>query len=172
MQLPPAAGIPDLVRDLRQFATDSGVTLDSLTPSTPAVLGATDGAAAVAAAGPGSVVGIPLQLSVTGDYFEASLYVKQLQTKLQRSMLISAISVTPSQATESTATTAAATSSTAATATATATAEATTVTTAPINLEYVTLTITSSLFVLMDGTTRGSLARARGTSGTTEQERI
>lgn len=153
-QLPPQAGIPELLRDLRQIAARSGTTLDSLIPGTPSVLGATSGSGPVTA-GTGSVITIPLQLSVTGGYFEASLYVKHLQTKLQRSMLITAINSAPATATEGESTeTATATSSPAATATATATATAAAaVTSTQINLERVTLTITTSLFVLMDGTT-------------------
>jgi Tfp pilus assembly protein PilO len=147
VQLPPNAGIPSLVRDLRTFAEKTGVALDSLTPGSPTVLGATGTAPAAA----GSVVNIPLQISVTGDYFEAALFVKNIQTKLPRSILITALSIAPAQALASEVTpTAAATPSAGATPSA---APVPAATVAPITLDRVSMTLTSSVFVLMDETT-------------------
>jgi len=153
VQLPPKANIPELIRNLREYADESGASLDSMTPGTPALVSATG--TAVTKAGVGSVVTIPLQLTVTGDYFEASLYIKDLQTKLKRSLLISVISVAPAQEeadSSTSAPTVTATTNTGATPTAAATSAAST-TAAPIDLSRVTLSVTSSLFVLMDEST-------------------
>jgi type IV pilus assembly protein PilO len=138
-QLPPTADIPDLVRDLQTYATQAGVSLDSIVPATAALLspdGSTSTSTGVATTG--SLVSIPVTVAVTGDYFEVSLFTKYLQTKLTRSFLISGVNATTS---------AAATTSETATAapTPTPTADATANTS-------VTLGISGSVFVLLDGT--------------------
>jgi type IV pilus assembly protein PilO len=145
VQLPPKAGMPDLIRDLRSFAADSGVSLDSLSPGTPVVLGATGASTAKT----GAVVNIQIQIAVTGEYFEAVLFVKELQTQLRRSVLITAVNAAPAQQQTGQATPAPNT-----TATAAATAVATPAPSAtPIDLRRVTMSITTSVFVLMDETT-------------------
>ena len=145
-QLPPKANVPDLVRDLRTLAAQAGVSLDSLTPSSPVLLTAA-GAPPPAAATAGSVLSMPLAITVTGDYFEASLFVKNLQTKLNRSMLITGIGVAPAAEAEMASPTTQPSATSTAAATPTPSPTATT-----INLDRVTLSITSSVFVLMDGT--------------------
>jgi Tfp pilus assembly protein PilO len=91
-QLPPKGDVPALVRQLQKLAADAGVSLDSVAPGSPAVLTA-PGATAAGTAGPGTVVSIPMTIDITGDYFEDSLFVKNLQTKIKRSFLISSINV-------------------------------------------------------------------------------
>jgi Tfp pilus assembly protein PilO len=92
-QLPPAAQIPALVRSLQQFALASGVSIDALAPGTPVVVNTTAGAAGAAAttAAAGQVVSVPISLTVSGDYFEDALFIKALQTKLDRAILISSL---------------------------------------------------------------------------------
>jgi Tfp pilus assembly protein PilO len=150
-QLPAKADIPALVRQLQTIANRSGVALDSITPAPPALLG---GATAATA---GSVVGIPVAVSVTGDYFEASLFIKNLQTKIGRSYLITGLAVTsaPEEVAATATPTAAATSTALPTSTATAVATvAPTATPTPLAnpLARVTIALSGSVFVLMDGT--------------------
>lgn len=93
-QLPAAPNVPRLVRDLRSLADASGVTLGAVTPADPVVLDATTGqpVAGGAAAGTGQLFGIPTSVKVSGDYFEAALFVKQVQTKMRRAYLITGVS--------------------------------------------------------------------------------
>lgn len=149
LQLPPNADIPGFVRQLQSLAAESGVSLDSVTPSAPVVVAA--GATTSTAAGPGTVVSIPMGLVVTGDYFEASLFIKSLQTKISRSYLLTGIGAAPAPESAVAVTAEPVVTSTAAPTTAETTAPA--VAAAPINLDRVTLTLTGGLFVLMDDTT-------------------
>ncbi len=165
-QLPPGADVPSLVRDLQGLATQAGVSLDSITPGLPAVLSPGDPAVATTAAA-GSVVSLPMNLQVSGDYFEAALFVKYLQTKIVRSYLITGLNASPDSKTD-----------TSATAnpipTTTPSAVPTTAATAPVspNLDRVSLTITGSVFVLLDGTvtlddvTKAAKAAATGKTAT------
>jgi Tfp pilus assembly protein PilO len=150
-QLPPKANIPAFVRDLRSISGQAGVSLDSVAPAGPALLA---GAAGSATATDGAVVKIPIAIGITGDYFEAALFLKNLQTKLQRSYLITGLAAVPAPEEATTATTApVATATSTAVATAVAT-EAPAATAAAVpSLDRVTLSITGSVFVLMDGTT-------------------
>jgi type IV pilus assembly protein PilO len=134
-QLPPAADVPALVRNLQDYAAAAGVSLDSIAPGTPVIHG---GAAAgtSGAAQPGQVVEIPIQLAVAGDYFEDALFVKSLQTKLTRAYLISGLTSTTQDAGSVNTTT-----------TSTPAAAATTPPTS------IALQITGSVFVLLDDTT-------------------
>ena len=153
-QLPPKADIPTLVRDLQNLAAQTGVSLDSIAPGAPTVLTAT-GVAAPTTAAAGSVVGVPMAITVTGDYFEASLFIKYLQTKLPRSYLISGLAVTPADVTAATTANTAPTATGTATPTVTATtapAVETATSTGPVGLSVVQLGIEGSIFVLLDGT--------------------
>jgi type IV pilus assembly PilO-like protein len=142
-QLPPDADVAALLRDLQDLATTAGVSLDSIAPGLPAVLGAdgSTGPSAGATAGAGSVVRVPLEITVSGQYFEDSLYLKYLQTRMTRSILISGLTTAPSSTAGTTSTSPTATPSTAQPA-------ATGTTTASQDL---TLTISASVFVLLDG---------------------
>jgi Tfp pilus assembly protein PilO len=159
-QLPPGADIPAFVRTLQSVADKTGVSLDSITPGTPAVVG---GPGAATTASTGSVVAVPMGVTVSGDYFEASLFLKNLQTKIERSYLVNGINLAPATVATSTAAgtetatatvTATATPSASGTATASATPTATSTGTASVaTLEGdVTMTLTGSVFVLLDGT--------------------
>jgi Tfp pilus assembly protein PilO len=100
-QLPPTAAMPALVRSLNGIADTTGVSLDSITPGAAVLASAAGGAASAgapagatgAAAPSGSTVIIPVSVAVTGDYFAATLFMKQLQTQLRRALLVTGISV-------------------------------------------------------------------------------
>jgi Tfp pilus assembly protein PilO len=180
VQLPPELDIPDFMRSLQKFAGQTGVSLDSLAPGTPAILSssaaAATGSAASATAPAGSVVSVPLTISVHGEYFEASLFLKNLQTKLNRSYLITGLAAVPAPD-EVVPTTAAPLPTPTATSTATSAPVPTAVATvAPVEtdtLDRVSMTVTGSLFVLMDGTSsleavnRAARAAANGTAAPT-----
>ncbi len=160
-QLPPTADIPAFVRSMQSIAAQSGVSLDSITPGAPALLGNTPGNTA---SGPGSLVGIPMTITISGEYFETVLFLKQVQTKLQRSYLINGLALTPNEdiATATAAPTVAPTATAIATASPGSTATATptpVVTAAPAvtddtsgTLINVTVNVSGSIFVLLDGT--------------------
>jgi Tfp pilus assembly protein PilO len=174
-ELPADAAIPTLVRNLQTYAAQAGVTLDTLAPGSPGLVTA-EGAPAAAGASAGAsstapqLVGIPMTLTINGDYFEASLFIKYLQTKLDRALLISAVSVAKGSETATPASTATATT---ATSTATPTVAATTAATTVADSDRVAVTITGSIFVLLDGTStladvaKAAKAAALGTSTAT-----
>lgn len=142
-QLPPDADIPKTITDLEGFAGQSGVSLDQVTPGTPAVGAGID----AAAASPTSpvLVQVPISLQATGDYFEASLFVKSLQTTMTRSMLIQGVQLAKATVADPTVT------DPTATATAGTSTGATTDTTSATS-GRVSMTITGQMFVLLDGT--------------------
>ena len=103
-QLPPNAAMPTLVRSLNGIADSTGVNLDSVTPGT-AVYASASGSATGAAGTPGasgsaaagSLIALPVSVAVTGDYFAATLFMKQLQTKMRRAFLVTGITVNQNQ---------------------------------------------------------------------------
>ena len=104
-QLPPTAAMPALVRSLNGIADTTGVNLTGITPGAAVLASAAGGAApagAASAAGTpapaGSTVIVPVSVSVTGDYFAATLFMKQLQTQLRRAFLVTGITVAPNSA--------------------------------------------------------------------------
>lgn len=144
-QLPPDADVASLVRNLQDFAGTAGVTLESITPGTPVVLAADGSTDPSAVAGVGSVISVPLALAVSGQYFENSLYLKYLQTQMTRSVLVTGLSTTPATAAETT-------PAPGVTSTSTPTpvpSVTTPVTTADQDLS---MTVSASVFVLLDGT--------------------
>jgi hypothetical protein len=150
LQLPPGAQMPDFVRTLQDLAADSGVSLDSITPAAPVVVSAAGAVTPPTGSNPpiGTLVGIPTSLVVSGDYFEAALFVKKLQTTIRRSYLITGFSAVPGPDAITTATP---TATPTAVSTVTPTVVATPTTVVP-NLDRVTLSLTGSVFVLLDGT--------------------
>lgn len=175
-QLPPKAEMSAFVRSMQNISTRAGLNLDSITTSTPLVVAASGSALAGAAlpgtAPVGSVVSVPVTLVVTGDYFEASLFLKYLQTTVVRSYLITGLAGVPSKEPPVATTAPAVTSAPTTTATATATPVpvATTAAAGPDTLDRVALTITGSVFVLMDGTStleEVTKEAAAATAGTT-----
>jgi Tfp pilus assembly protein PilO len=178
-QLPPGADIPAFVRVLQSISAQSGAALSSITPGAPIVLSATGGSASTSTTAPaGSVVSIPMSISVTGQYFEASLFLKYLETKVQRSYLATGLNLTPETSTPTTTATPTGTATAVPTVTATAgsTAGSTATATASASadtsatLDNVTMSITGSVFVLLDGTSTfddvSKDARAAATAAT------
>jgi type IV pilus assembly protein PilO len=116
--LPDNPALPQLIRSLTTAARQAGVTLDSLSPATPAPVvvtvplaapapasttstdsSSTDSSgtapAPVAAAPPApSLYQIPLTLNVTGSYFEMEQFVGKLEG-LKRSLLVTGFTITP-----------------------------------------------------------------------------
>lgn len=132
-QLPPVAAVPELVRNLQDYAAASGVSLDSIAPGTPLIHGSST---ATGSAQPGQVVEIPIVLTVAGDYFEDALFVKSLQTKLTRAYFISGLTSTREESASTGATL--------------PTPSAAGVSSVPAS---VSLQITGSVFVLVDDST-------------------
>lgn len=99
-ELPPNAELPALVRNLNAIAGTAGVRLDSLTPGAASYVNPTAAApvgtagGAAAAPKPG-LVSIPVAVVVTGDYFQAALFLRKLQTQLHRGFLINSLAVKP-----------------------------------------------------------------------------
>jgi Tfp pilus assembly protein PilO len=103
-RIPDNPALPSLIRDLTAAARKVGVSIDSMTPSTPVAAVAASPTAAVespaTAAPPSSTVlfAVPLGLSITGSYFELEQYLNKLEG-LQRSFLVSGFTLSPSAAT-------------------------------------------------------------------------
>jgi len=171
-ELPPTAAMPTLVRSLNGIADSTGVNLDSVTPGTavyasaagtPGASGAagTPGAAGSGGAA-GSVITLPVSVAVTGDYFAATLFMKQLQTKLRRAFLVTGITVSLSAST-STASDGSTTGSTDSTGS-TGSTDSTGGNAVTGNIQ---LTINGDVFVLPTGKAGSSAAGTTGTAGAT-----
>jgi Tfp pilus assembly protein PilO len=83
-QMPPAADVANLVRDVTEAAEDAGVTITMLTPSSPNVLAPASGTT------PG-VVSIGFTIQAEGEYVAAALFIKYLQS-MDRRYLITEVS--------------------------------------------------------------------------------
>jgi Tfp pilus assembly protein PilO len=94
--MPPSPALPSLIRTLSDVAERSGVTLVSLTPSTPT----STGPALAATAGtpaqtlpPGVVAYQDLQMLVSGGYFEMQQFLNQLE-RMERAILVTGVNLT------------------------------------------------------------------------------
>lgn len=90
--LPAQADVPALLRQLQGYASTSGVSLTTVTPSN-AVAYAPTGTAATA----GSVTGvysIPLSVEVAGRFSEIELYLKNVEADMGRFYLVDGVSLT------------------------------------------------------------------------------
>jgi len=141
-QLPNEADVAGLVRNLQDYASASGVSLDSVEPGTPTIATGEAGAAATTAKA-GDVVSIPMAISVSGDYFEAALFVKSLQTTLPRAFLITGLTTSEKEGATTTSGDVGATPTAAPTA-------STSAATGPVT---VSLNISDQIFVLLDDET-------------------
>jgi Tfp pilus assembly protein PilO len=154
-QLPPGANIPALVRQLQNLAAQSGLSLDSIAPGAPTVVLPADVVAppATTAPGAGALVAVPMTVTLTGDYFEASLFVKRLQTKIQRSYLITGFSAIPAEieATVAPAPVVPVIPTATGTAAPVVPVPTATPTVAPASLKTLSLTLNGAVFVLLDG---------------------
>jgi type IV pilus assembly protein PilO len=79
-QLPATDDVSGLLRSIDTLATSSGVGLTSISPGT-----ATTGASGVQS--------IPVTMAVSGDYFQAVAFLRQLQTSLPRAILVSGLQI-------------------------------------------------------------------------------
>ena len=99
-ELTPDADLPKYLSDLQDAATTTGVSLDNVAPGTPTLVtltGSNAGATAGTSTGTsgatglgqaGDLVSISMNLSLTGDYYQLSEWLKQIQTKVSRSYLV------------------------------------------------------------------------------------
>ncbi len=115
-QMPAAAAVPELIRSVTQLATASGMELKSITPQAAVQIDAkgagaqagaspsaapTGGEGGTPAASPGAspatggmrIVAVPIAISADGDYFQAVLFVKKVQTELPRAFLIDRLDI-------------------------------------------------------------------------------
>jgi type IV pilus assembly protein PilO len=113
-QIPDNPALPTLIRDLTDAGKKVGVSIDSMAPSVPVPATAavpaapvatttetttegTDTAAAAAAAPAASpLFQVPLNLNVTGSYFELEQFVNKLEG-LKRSFLVTGFTLAPAQ---------------------------------------------------------------------------
>jgi len=140
-QLPPAADVPRLVRSLSDLAADSGVVIESIVPGTSTTLSPASGTTP-------ALVSVQVAVTVRGRYVEGALFLRYLQTRLNRVFLVSQVNATRNEE-EATGSSAAATSTPTTTATATATATATPTATSTPPDDF-TLTIGGEVFSLVD----------------------
>ncbi|MCE0539963.1 hypothetical protein LWF15_31150 [Kineosporia rhizophila] len=104
-ELPPDADIPAYLRTLDTISGEAGVGLTTVTPGTPvlvtlATAAADTGAATTDATGlgaPGDLVSIPMNLELGGDYYQLSSWLKSLQSKVSRSYMITAFTLTANE---------------------------------------------------------------------------
>jgi Tfp pilus assembly protein PilO len=156
-QLPTKTDMPALVRTFYSQADAAGVELKSITPGVPVIV-TEPGVAAPPTAGTGALVSVPISLVVEGDYFEGSLYLKNLQTKITRSFLISgldasaaAVVPTPTPTPSVTATpTPTVTATPTPTPTPTPSPSATAAVVSVPDLSHMSLTVNGAVFVLLE----------------------
>ncbi len=88
-QLPSAPNLPTMIRSLTGIGNEAGVTVVSISPSTPS-------------ASAGNVTGlfaIPVTVVVQGDFASSELFIQKLQTEVRRAFLVTAIGVTKASGT-------------------------------------------------------------------------
>jgi Tfp pilus assembly protein PilO len=94
-QMPGTPNLPTLIRSLSLMATEAGVTLVSISPSTPASVASTGTGSTTAATPPSGLYAIPVAINVQGDYASSELFLQKLQTQMRRSYLVQGLSITP-----------------------------------------------------------------------------
>jgi len=141
-QMPPASDVAKLVRSLSDLAGDSGVELDSIVPGTATVL-------TPAAGTTPALVSVPVTVTVSGRYVESALFLRYLQTRLGRVLLVTQVNAARNEEAASTSTSAGSAPTATATSTPTATATATASATATLPDDF-TLTISGEIFSLVD----------------------
>jgi Tfp pilus assembly protein PilO len=103
-QMPDNPALPSLVRKLSDFATKTGVTLKTITPSAPTAVtdSATAGAATGATGSAATASGVDLRqigvsLNLVGTYAQLTLFVTDLQKQQgsDRAFLIDNLTLTP-----------------------------------------------------------------------------
>ncbi len=98
--IPGNPALPSMIRDLTAAARKVGVSIDTMSPSSPvAVAAAAEPGVAAAPTTVGSATApalyqVPLSLQVTGSYFEVEQFIHELEG-LKRSLLVTGFSITP-----------------------------------------------------------------------------
>ncbi|GAB3281739.1 type 4a pilus biogenesis protein PilO [Kineosporia babensis] len=112
-ELPPDADIPEYLRTLDTISTEAGVNLKSIAPGTPVLVtlagsgtgdasAVADPAAATGLGSPGDLVSLPMNVELSGDYYELSSWLKALQGKVSRSYMVSAFALSSNAGAEGT----------------------------------------------------------------------
>jgi Tfp pilus assembly protein PilO len=160
-EFPAVAEVPALLRKVNGLAGGAGVLVTSLIPGTPAYVstsGVPGTAAGAGARDANALVAIPLTLKVTGDYFQAAQFVKQLQTQLDRAFLVTTLAVTQDDSGNGTsADTTGSAGSTGSSASSTSSA----------TTGKIALSITGQIYALPDKAAATAATGATGTSGST-----
>ena len=108
-QIPDNPALPSLIRDLTAAGRKVGVSIDSMAPAVPVAMvaapvtapiasaggsaaGTTASAPAAPAAPPSTLYQVPLNLNVTGSYFELEQFLNKLEG-LQRSLLVTGFNI-------------------------------------------------------------------------------
>lgn len=105
-QLTPDADVPEFVRTLQGIAADTGVDLTAISPGTPAVVTTTDTTStdssstdttstdtSGALAEAGTLVSVPVSLNLSGDLYQVIQFLKRIQTRIDRSFVISGLTL-------------------------------------------------------------------------------
>jgi len=108
VQIPDNPALPSLIRDLSTAGRKTGVSIDALAPSEPVVAAAPGTTAATPVAPTGAqsagaaptLYVIPLDVKVSGNYFELEQFVNRLEG-LKRSFNVSGFTLTPATASTS-----------------------------------------------------------------------
>ena len=154
-QLPPAADVPRLVRSLSDLAADSGVEIESIVPGAVNTLTPASGTSP-------ALVSVEVAVTVRGRYVEGALFLRYLQTRLNRVFLVSQVNAKRNED-ESNAGSAAATATATPTTTATATSTPTPTSTTPPPPDDFTITMGGEVFSLVDAPTATPPAGAAAT---------
>jgi type IV pilus assembly protein PilO len=107
-QIPDNPALPSLIRDLTAASRTVGTTIDEMTPQTPVASVSTSATGTpVQPASPGQpattsavLYQVPLDLKVTGSYFELEQFINKLEG-MRRAFLVSGFTVATSEGTDS-----------------------------------------------------------------------
>jgi type IV pilus assembly protein PilO len=95
-QLPAAPNLPTLIRNLTTIANEAGVSLNSISPSTPSAAVPSSGSAtATTSAG---LFAIPVTIIVQGDFASNELFLQKIQTEMRRAFLVQTLAITKASA--------------------------------------------------------------------------
>jgi Tfp pilus assembly protein PilO len=97
-QMPNNPGLPTLIRSLSTIAKNSGATLVSIAPGTPAALSSASSFNATptaASATASTVQAIPVTIIASGSYAENELFLQQVQNSMTRIMLVTGLTIAP-----------------------------------------------------------------------------
>jgi Tfp pilus assembly protein PilO len=96
--VPETAAEPTLIRQLTAAAKSAGIDLTTITPGSPAQMGASAQASQTLGAAPtasaGTLYGLPLALNVSGSYANIESFLNALE-RLPRALVVSKFSLTP-----------------------------------------------------------------------------